>query len=338
MASPLNPKRVSWIDVAKGITILLVFLGHTTSFPGEFSRVIYFFHMPTFFLLSGYCFTLKGSFADFTVKKAKGILLPVFTLGLAGSIAVSLVLTFIKNESIDWKWVFLNPIVQYGTHDLLWYLPAAFISLICFYLIAKLCKDNVKFIAVISFAIGLLSYLFVKFVRIELPWQIDTALVALPFLGVGYFVKVKSLAKKTGNIAVLLLSAVICILSGMMNMKFYGAPEMHVNSYGNIFLFYLSAFAGICMVISLSVMIAENKMLEFFGRNTLIFYALEPIQYFANFTLGLCAGFIPHYDNIAVRIIVSVIAVCFIAAASSLAAIIINKYFPFLIGQRRKKK
>ena len=336
MTVPLNKKRTSWIDVAKGITILLVFFGHTTSLPNEILRAIYFFHMPTFFLLSGYCFNLKGNFSDFVIKKAKGILLPVFTLGLMGSVAVSLMLTFIKHESVDWKWVLLNPIVQYGNHDLLWYLPAAFVSLICFNRIVKWCREKINIILTVSFFVGLTSYVFIRFVKIEIPWQVDTALIAMPFIAVGYFAKSKKVAEKTGNIAVLLISAVICVLTGTLNMKFFGTPEMHVNSYGNIFLFYLSAFAGICMVVSLSVMISENKMLEFFGRNTLIFYALEPIQYFANFVLGLVTGFIPFYNNYAVRIVVSVVVVFCIAALSSCAAVVINKYFPFLIGQRRK--
>lgn len=337
MTSSLKQKRTPWIDVAKGITILTVFLGHTASCPNEIIRAIYFFHMPAFFFLSGYCFKLKNGFGDFVIKKAKGILLPVFTLGLTGSVVVSLMLTFLKNESVEWKWVFLNPVIQYGDHDLLWYLPAAFVSLVCFNRIVKWCKENVKLIMLVSFAVGLFAYLFVKFVKIELPWQIDTACVALPFLAVGYFAKKKDLASKTGNIAVLIISAVICIATGVLNMEFFGVVEMHANSYGNIFLFYLSALAGVCMVVSVSVMISENRMLEFFGRNTLIFYALEPIQYFANFALGLCAGFIPYYDLYATRIIVSLIAVCFVAALSSMAAIIINKYFPFLIGQRREK-
>lgn len=293
MMESLKKKRVSWIDIAKGIAILLVFFGHTLSTPKEFADFIYSFHMPVFFALSGYCFSLKGNFRDFITKKAKGILLPVFTLGLTGSVAVSLMLTFIKHEAVDWKWVFLNPFVQYGTHDLLWYLPAAFVSMVCFYLLVKLCKKKMWLIVSASFVIGLLSYLFTEFVKIEIPWQIDTALVALPFLAVGYFMKAKNAVAKIRNVPFLLISTVVCVLISILNNKF-------------------------------------------FGRNTLIFYSLEPIQYFANFVLGLCIGFIPYYDNIMIRFAVSAVAVIFVTAFSSLAAVIINRYFPFLIGQRRK--
>jgi uncharacterized membrane protein YcfT len=47
----LRPERIAWIDVARGIGILLVVLGHLES--GLSNRVIYAFHIP-FFFLSGY--------------------------------------------------------------------------------------------------------------------------------------------------------------------------------------------------------------------------------------------------------------------------------------------
>lgn len=48
-------KRIDWIDVAKGIGIILMVMGHT-SMPDAINRWIYSFHMPLFFLLSGLLF------------------------------------------------------------------------------------------------------------------------------------------------------------------------------------------------------------------------------------------------------------------------------------------
>jgi len=49
-------KRLTWIDNAKGIGILLVVLGHTYGIPVQLHHIIYSFHMPLFFILSGYTF------------------------------------------------------------------------------------------------------------------------------------------------------------------------------------------------------------------------------------------------------------------------------------------
>jgi hypothetical protein len=48
-------KRVEWIDLAKFIAISLMVMGHL-GLPKPAARLIHVFHMPVFFLLSGYCF------------------------------------------------------------------------------------------------------------------------------------------------------------------------------------------------------------------------------------------------------------------------------------------
>lgn len=62
-------ERVEWVDMAKGIAMLLVIVGHT-----DFSIVrhfIYGFHMPLFFILSGYTYRCSTSNNDFKRKTKK---------------------------------------------------------------------------------------------------------------------------------------------------------------------------------------------------------------------------------------------------------------------------
>ena len=62
--------RLKWLDIAKGITIILMVIGHT-SIPDPFSRFIYAFHMPLFFLVSGFLSKKKRSLADWMKKKKR---------------------------------------------------------------------------------------------------------------------------------------------------------------------------------------------------------------------------------------------------------------------------
>lgn len=45
-------KRIEWLDVIKALGIMLVYFGHA-HVPGN--RYIYMFHMPMFFIISGFC-------------------------------------------------------------------------------------------------------------------------------------------------------------------------------------------------------------------------------------------------------------------------------------------
>lgn len=47
-----NVKRLRWVDFARGLAMLSVIIGHEKT--GFLKFLIFSFHMPIFFLLSGY--------------------------------------------------------------------------------------------------------------------------------------------------------------------------------------------------------------------------------------------------------------------------------------------
>ena len=61
----MKEKHLNWIDLAKGIGIILVLIGHSKFLPITLKNYIYSFHMPLFFILSGYVFSNKYNFKDF---------------------------------------------------------------------------------------------------------------------------------------------------------------------------------------------------------------------------------------------------------------------------------
>ncbi len=64
-------------SICKGIGIILVVLGHAGC-PSYLSRFIYLFHMPLFFICSGYFFNLKylNDERNFVVKRLRGLYVP----------------------------------------------------------------------------------------------------------------------------------------------------------------------------------------------------------------------------------------------------------------------
>lgn len=70
--------RILWLDIAKGLTIILMVLGHT-SIPEFASRFIWAFHMPLFFIASGWTTNWeKKSLVEFTRHKFRTIMVPFF--------------------------------------------------------------------------------------------------------------------------------------------------------------------------------------------------------------------------------------------------------------------
>ncbi len=80
--------RVAFIDTARGIAMLCIIFGHLGIDP--INRVVYTFHVPLFFLITGYFVSTKPSVGDFTKKRARTLLMPYFLTG--GVIVVGWVL------------------------------------------------------------------------------------------------------------------------------------------------------------------------------------------------------------------------------------------------------
>src|SRR6478672_13285356 len=68
--------RDTQIDIAKGLVIFAVVAGHITS--GTTSQVIFLFHMPFFFIVSGYLHKVDLQENRYLKNKAQSLLLPYF--------------------------------------------------------------------------------------------------------------------------------------------------------------------------------------------------------------------------------------------------------------------
>ena len=72
------------VDAVKGIAILLVILGHSfcvypidlTASLGNIQKVIYSFHMPLFFIASGFVYRRAASMGELAAKKCRRLFVP----------------------------------------------------------------------------------------------------------------------------------------------------------------------------------------------------------------------------------------------------------------------
>lgn len=70
-------KRIEFIDLAKGICILLVVFSHAgEDYGNRFDPALTSFRMPLYFVLSGLFFKEYSGFAEFLVRKTNKLLIP----------------------------------------------------------------------------------------------------------------------------------------------------------------------------------------------------------------------------------------------------------------------
>lgn len=164
-----NNIRLDWADVAKGIGIFLMVMGHS-GLPMVIHDWIYSFHMPFFFILSGYFFKSgKYKTVEYIVRKFRTIIVPyvffVISIEILRFCGDSLELNIPSPRSIQ-------DVVVYG-RDLgaTWFLTSLFFTEIIYYLLNNLFKDKrwLLFLSILSFFVSYYCYK----TELHFPYKIE---------------------------------------------------------------------------------------------------------------------------------------------------------------------
>ena len=288
-------ERINWIDVARGIGVLLVIYGHGLA-ATPLRYIIYSFHMPLFFFLSGLVFHKRKNEKYLSVLKKdfKRILIPYFIFAV---ISFSLWLSNIPFNRITEDLLAKQIIgIFYGSGNngylainiVLWFLPCLFIVKQIFWFISKLPG---KFIILSLILFSILGYSFYFFApTLKFPFGFESALTGVVFFGLGYlwnFVpeKYNQLFKKYA-ISFLIGLILITVIISLSNFNLYGHQvDLRLNRLNNYFLFYLAGVSGILAVISISIKVNKNKIMEYLGRNSLLLFVwhLVVFSYISDF-------------------------------------------------------
>lgn len=336
-------KRIEWIDIAKGIGMVLVMLGHAqipyvSPFCDEISIqdvFLYSFHIPLFMFLSGLCFSDKDiKFSEFFKKKFKSLIVPYIFFAIV-SVAAQCVIDFVTNHSLSIH-TLLNEVkavtIQIRAHTI-WFLACLVFLELAFYFIKKICNNHHFKIAIFTLIFLICGIVYRKFVAINLPWNIDLVPMLMPFFAAGYCVKSVINSPLTKKHSLLFVLAVI-INQGvnLINLKFFSPHfiDVYSNAYGNYILFFISAFSGIyAMVLFCKYFDGKMKIFQYIGRNSLIFLGLHRFVFFIARML---------LDKLNLSDIVTTVGWLFaivitLAVLSLLNEIIIRTPFKFVLGK-----
>lgn len=282
-------ERYQWIDLLKGFAIFLVVFGHNimlvqTNSAIFITKYIYSFHMPLFFMISGLLFNKYGTFREYIVRKAKNLLIPYFSFA-----SILYLFWFIIGRKIGggakttispfqgFMGIFYGQTKYMPWGGPLWFLLCLFIVSCLFYIISKYSQ---KIIIILLFLSSLIGFLMSTYLRVRLPWMIDTAFTGLTIYGISYLLKCvvfntnqnKNLIFFDNNmmlIGLFLIGLGLCIVNSRV--------ELAANVYGNYILFYLSVVSSCLFYILLFKKIFKytkayyfKKYFIYFGRNSLI--------------------------------------------------------------------
>lgn len=264
--------RMRYIDIAKGILIILIVLGHS-GFP--FTEYLYLFHVAAFVFLSGVVYkyeitTLKSQFK----KLIKNLYLPY----IAYQFVFYIILFVFHDKNKINAYSILNILFLGGnetTHLLggLWYIVAFFQVSVIFTLIHKVASFFEKSI-VIEGGISLLLFIFSNVLLergITFPRHLSTALVLVLIFYLGVLYKNKNITIQF-NLSYFL---VCIVLLGVFNA--FGKIDVGNNEFVNPLFFLSTTLLGVYCVIFVAKTLENKKIkiFEYIGKNTFTILALH---------------------------------------------------------------
>lgn len=342
-------KRFQYIDIARAIAICFIVFGHTIVHNSEIYflyKYIYSFHVILFFIISGYVYSNHKSVKDFCFLKFRKLLIPYFVFSVLFLIPFFLFGNEVAaNMDIDKDFnikSFLFEIL-YGVgyngalkqNTSLWFLPALFSTEVMYVFVqSRMEKFYIKHKDFILTIFCLIIAYVSTYVTVIFPMGVNSALTLLFFFQVGVLLKkynaLEYVSSKRFTKFTIIGAFILSIFLYRENITVSCADYR----YGifPIFLFVsISISIFICL---LSRKINQCRVLEYIGRNTLgilIFHKLFIVLFQTK--IQITADLINHREP-SIAILTSIVVTAVTISICLVINQIINKYIPFLYGER----
>jgi fucose 4-O-acetylase-like acetyltransferase len=282
-------KRIAWIDIAKGLGILLVISGHLFRAGSYISTVIFSFHMPLFFFFAGMLeHDCDLSFPKYLRKGLKKLLLP-WVIFLVIGLAVTFSVPAWRREfdANDIPIAFYTLSAGFAHVGQIWFLSCLLGVKILFYFFNKLVikSKNIPFIFFSLAALTIAQKFLRGFANLYLPYkilpfQLGSAFIGLVFYVIGYFYKdYRDEPSKSVRFCTFLICFILVLYSPLN--EFVNVASMDLKQD---YFFYIFAFAGIFFTIFVSKFIADLSLrgiepgkclLQYIGKNSMDMFALH---------------------------------------------------------------
>lgn len=265
-------KRIEWIDIAKGLAIILMVVGHT-AIPSRINNWIYSFHMPFFFFISGVLTKPQTSskpiqISSYLTHKVKVLIYPFLVYSTINILLYPLYGKLPLSE-------YFKQIIVCGWGGIaLWFVPVFFFSVIISYLL-NTSKKNATISSIFLAAMGTL----LCYYDIRLTWNLSTIPIACMYILLGSILqeKVYEITKIKYIYKVLILTTLLIV---GFTLSQYGRLDLASNNILPFAPIFIASLCGITVLIIASTLIKRTffkNVLTFIGKHTFEIMAFSQV-------------------------------------------------------------
>ena len=301
-------------DVMKGIGLFMMVTGHTVGPESPIHSYIYAFHMPLFFMISGY-FAKKKEHTNNVISLYSRLIRPFLFISVI-VVLLKAILHYHNYNTIYFDWEIVLNGVGPG-----WFLLAMFWGRTLFNFLIHLPPYQYLITTLIVSSIP--TFLQWTGLYINLPFCIMQGLSCTFFIATGHF------ARQVGLLQLMTPHIRTCTCISLLlwlNTSVYGEIEMSAAFFKLWIIDFLGAFGGIFLTYSIAKLIVNHTERITYALSQVSIFSLA---IFAFHSIDFCVHFWYHLHPI-VSPNYMVITILFMRFALFYPIIKITTHFPFL--------
>ncbi len=321
-----NP-RLQWLDIMKGIGIILVATGHI--FENDFAfNYIYSFHMPLFFFASGWVYRKKDIIGDIK-NRFITIMIPFYSFGVLEIIYFHLIearvrdMTVPLKESVTGLLLVYHDYLDFNVH--LWFLPCIFLMGILFNILVHIGGKKMAYVvagvlAAVSVVIDI-PYLVFELQRICSSLIYFALGTLLADMKADEFIEKKPLLVRIAAIAIMGTAGMVLAYFGLIDS----------------FMSVVAAVVGIILCTVISITIKSCKLLEQIGQRSLFILCVHgPLYRVIVGALSKLSGI--SSDTLRQNFVPAMIIVALTVMICRFVYPLFAKFVPWMIGKKFVKQ
>ena len=227
--------REHWLDTAKGIGILAVVAGHSSNMLAH--TYLFWFHMPLFFIISGYLYKnldTMQALKSWVNKRTKQLLIPYVSFGLLISAIIYIQTFSIPQLLMNFKMLTFGGESLTSYFGVFWFITCLYLTQILFaYIQLKIKKLPLRLLIILIFYVIARIITTIPVLKgLIMPWNADVVFMAYVYYSIGFYGKdlIKKLIVKYSTLIISLVLALVLVLSeinGLLNFRL----DMKHNGY-----------------------------------------------------------------------------------------------------------
>jgi acyltransferase len=328
----------------KAIGIVLVVVGHSPGLNPFIKNVIYSFHMPLFFFISGLLVSeqkLSMTYRENLSLLWKGLGIPYLFFFLISYLywlpTHEMAASAARHVGIRWWEPVMGVVIGNGdalfVNVVLWFFTCLFTTSLIFFWARK--YFSATFLLVAFNSMGLLCTLMYDPSWQRLPWGLDNAVVALAFYSTGHFFRRYQdaiLEKTPKSMAITLALFMVAGVAYVAGIN--GEVDLNTLLFGSHrYLFLINAYLGVLALFYFSISLPANAVFQWLSKNTIIIFPIHLLMFSVFTGIGVVVFGMPHAFKESSFLWTGAFPLLALLLSYP-SALFLHRFFPVVFGKR----